>query len=164
MQPDRLLRVSTTTESRDGVASFPGTICRRRRPQLSTGHHVRVYVALNASNATSGVGPFWVEPANPRWLVDGNDDSNAGSSPSPSDPLNGIPSRILGYHLSAPLQGLRVSRYPGGSAFPDTPQCRGLHPASVPELSLSFRKAPTIPRIASVSMERVAAPIPSWAT
>lgn len=156
MRPDRLLHVSTTVESTSEVIPFPATVWRSRRLQLSTGHRAGVHLVESARSTSPDVVPFWAEPINPRRLVVSNGGSTPVRLPGHSYQLDGVPSRILGDHLSAPLQGLRVSRYPGGGALLDTPRGRGLHPASAAELSSSFPRTPIIPRITPVSMERVA--------
>ena len=58
----------------------------------------------------------------------------------------------------SPLQGLRVSRYPGGEAYPGSHRVGNWlvpHPTSTIKLS-KYNTLPRIPRVVTVSRERVA--------
>src|SRR5262245_1517035 len=62
--------------------------------------------------------PFLGQADNPRRLVpDDGGCTGSCSFPYPTA-LDGIPGRVPGYHRLGPLQGLRVSRYPGAYASP----------------------------------------------
>src|SRR5262245_65440436 len=62
--------------------------------------------------------PFLGQADNPRRLVpDDGGCTGSCSFPYPTE-LDGIPGRVPSYHRLGPLQGLRVSRYPGAYASP----------------------------------------------
>ena len=103
-------------------------------------HRMSLCVGPHASPGFSGVylGRMENRPAlilamlaqanHPRRLVQPHDDSHVDSYTCPCTALlDGIPSRILGDRLLAPLLGLRVSRYPRGYAFTSTPEGQELH-------------------------------------
>jgi hypothetical protein len=117
----------------DGLRLTPAPLVRRATvrylvPDLRLSWHLGTHCSPGyfqdaAWIKNEVVQPFTVpildQADNPRRLVAPDDDSDVSLIAYPyATLLDGIPRWVRSYRLSFPLQGLRISRYPGESASP----------------------------------------------
>ena len=116
------------SESKDMVIPFLMLVLPSLRVTLSAGFSGSRYWSEGVLPAPTSF-PFWVKPMNLRRLVRRNDGSDVPSlSLLIASCSQRRPVRFKAYLVLSPLQGLMVSRYPGGYAFHCLLQRLGIAP------------------------------------